>query len=262
MTDGKQISIMPLADRYPLSAKYDLGWAAANAMGPNALWLTEWLCRDMDLKPGMRVLDMGCGKAMSSIFLAKEYGVQVWANDLWVPATENWERIRAAGVEDKVFPIHAEARSLPYAANFFDAIVCVDSYNYYGTDDLYQKYFLSFLKPGGQVGFVVAATMQGVGEDLPDHLESTGFWDRAECYSLHTLDYWKKLWRQTRLADIEVADTLEDGWREWMIWNEAWRAHAPDGLPAPDWLEGEIECLRQDQGRYLGLMRMIARKPA
>jgi cyclopropane fatty-acyl-phospholipid synthase-like methyltransferase len=42
---------------------------------------------------------MGCGKAISSIFLAKEFGVEVWAADLWVKPTENWERIRGAGLD-------------------------------------------------------------------------------------------------------------------------------------------------------------------
>jgi cyclopropane fatty-acyl-phospholipid synthase-like methyltransferase len=36
----------------------------------------------MDLKPSMRVLDLGCGRAMSSIFLHREFDVQVWAVDL------------------------------------------------------------------------------------------------------------------------------------------------------------------------------------
>ncbi len=43
-------------------------------MGPNVLWLTEALSQVMELKRGMRVLDMGCGKAVSSIFLAREFG--------------------------------------------------------------------------------------------------------------------------------------------------------------------------------------------
>ncbi|MEZ5227484.1 MAG: hypothetical protein R2710_12635 [Acidimicrobiales bacterium] len=46
-------------------------------MGPNALWLTEALTEVMTIEPGMKVLDLGCGKAMSSIFLAKEFGAQV-----------------------------------------------------------------------------------------------------------------------------------------------------------------------------------------
>ena len=59
--------------------------------------------------------------------------------------------------------LHAEAHSLPYAHDFFDAIVCVDSYNYYGTDDLYLNTFQKFVKRGGQIGIVVPALMR------PDH---------------------------------------------------------------------------------------------
>ena len=108
----------------------------------------------------MRVLDLGCGRAMSSIFLRREFGVQVWATDLWFSASENLQRIRDAGVEDGVFPIHADARSLPFAAEFFDAIVSIDSFIYYGTDDLYLNYLARFVKPGGPVGIAGAGLMQ------------------------------------------------------------------------------------------------------
>lgn len=57
----------------------------------------------MTLKPGMRILDMGCGNALTSIFLAKEFGVTVFANDLWVSPTDNWKRICNEGVENLVF---------------------------------------------------------------------------------------------------------------------------------------------------------------
>jgi cyclopropane fatty-acyl-phospholipid synthase-like methyltransferase len=63
----------------------------------------------------MKVLDMGCGKGLTSIFLAKEYGVTVFANDLWIDATENLLRFEEAGVAAQVYPIHAEAHALPYA---------------------------------------------------------------------------------------------------------------------------------------------------
>jgi SAM-dependent methyltransferase len=61
----------------PRSNKYDPQWIINNQMGLNPLWLTEWLCEKIPLTSGMRVLDLGCGKALSSIFLAEEYGVQV-----------------------------------------------------------------------------------------------------------------------------------------------------------------------------------------
>ena len=99
--------------------------------------LTEALSEVMILEPGMRVLDMGCGTAKSSIFLAREFDVEVWATDLWVKADENWQRIRDAGLEGRVFPIHAEAHALPFASEFFDASISMDAYHYFGTDDLY-----------------------------------------------------------------------------------------------------------------------------
>ena len=117
-----------VSERFPRSSKYHPEWVLASVSGgANSLWLTEWLASALDLRPGMRVLDLGCGRASSSIFLRREFGVQVWATDLWFSASENMQRIRDAGVEDGVFPIHADARSLPFAAEFFDAIVCIDS---------------------------------------------------------------------------------------------------------------------------------------
>ncbi len=99
------------------------------AAGP--IWLAEWLSAVVDLRPGMRILDLGCGRAMSSIFLSREFGVQVWATDLWFSASENLQRIRDAGVGEGVYPIYTEARALPFATDFFDAIISIDSFPYY-----------------------------------------------------------------------------------------------------------------------------------
>ncbi|HYH65610.1 MAG TPA: methyltransferase domain-containing protein, partial [Urbifossiella sp.] len=138
--------------RFPRSAGYHPDWVAASfSGGANALWLTEWLCEVLDLRPGMRVLDLGCGRAMSSVFLRREFGVEVWAADLWFSPTENLQRIRDAGVSDGVFPLRADARALPFAAGFFDAVVCVDSFFYFGTDELYLGYLSHFVKPGGPI---------------------------------------------------------------------------------------------------------------
>src|SRR5207302_8388413 len=55
---------MPADDRlfsehFPRSSKYHPDWVLANASGgANSLWLTEWLTTAVDLRPGMRVLDL------------------------------------------------------------------------------------------------------------------------------------------------------------------------------------------------------------
>ena len=92
---SKELAARLRLTAYPRSASYDPEWMLENLMGPNAVWMAESLCQVMSLQPNMRVLDMGCGKAISSIFLAKEFGVQVWATDLWISATDNGSRSRA-----------------------------------------------------------------------------------------------------------------------------------------------------------------------
>ena len=98
-TDRDKLAGVLETEQFPLSSKCDSEWVLTNQMGPNALLLTEWLCQKTEMKPGMRVLDMGCRKAVSSIFLAKGFSVRVWVNDLWISTSDNWQRIRDRALE-------------------------------------------------------------------------------------------------------------------------------------------------------------------
>lgn len=236
------------SDQFPRSTKYHPEWIEASVSGgANPLWLTEWLSSGLKLEPGMRVLDLGCGRAMSSIFLHREFDVQVWAVDLLFSVSENYQRIRDAGVESGVFPIQADARHLPFATGFFDVIISVDSFFYYGTDDLYLNAITRFLKPGGQLGIAGAGLMQELEGNLPVHLQQ---WWTPDLWCLHSASWWQQHWERTGIVKIEVADTLKDGWRLWQQWHEA---IAPDNAL-------ELDALRLDSGRYLGYVRVIARK--
>jgi SAM-dependent methyltransferase len=244
---------------FPRSSTYDAAWVLENQMGPSALWLTEWLAERLPLDAGMRVLDMGCGRCLSSVFLARERGVRVWANDLWIPASENWRRVVAAGLGDAICPIHAEAHALPYADGFFDAAVSLDSYHYYGTDDNYLGYFVRFVRPGGRIGIVVPALMRDLPEELPDHLtrrqRSGGvFWNPAECFSFHTCAWWEAHWARSGLVEIECADVLPDGWNHWLQWERAIERWGRSPFPS------DAEAIEADAGRYLGFVRLVARR--
>ena len=234
--------------QFPRSSGYHPDWVLAGVSGgANVLWLTEWLSESLDLRPGMRVLDLGCGRAMSSIFLRREFGVQVWATDLWFSPTENLQRIRDAGVEDGVFPIHADARSLPFAAGFFDAVVSIDSFIYYGTDDLYLNSLARFVTPGGVVGIAGAGLMQEIDGPLPDHLRA---WWTPDLWCLHSAAWWRRHWERTGILNVERADTLADGWQVWRDWH---LAVAPDNAV-------EIQALEADRGSYLGYVRAVGRR--
>jgi cyclopropane fatty-acyl-phospholipid synthase-like methyltransferase len=240
-----------VTDRFPRASGYHPEWVLASASSAaNALWLTEWLAESIDLRPGMRVLDLGCGRAMSSVFLRREFGVQVWATDLWFNPSENFQRVRDAGVEDGVFPIRADARALPFAAEFFDAIVSVDSFMYYGTEDLYLNYLARFVKPGGPVGIAQAGLMSEMEGPIPPHLRE--WWVQDQPWSFHSAAWWERHWGRTGILDIERADTLAAGWRFWVDWL---RLVAPDNAT-------EIRALEADAGSHLGYVRVVGRRRA
>ena len=89
---------------FPRTAKYDKRWIRENALGENALCQAESLARHLPFSSGMRILELGCGKATSSIFLAREFEVQVWATDSGTSATENFHRAIALEARPACFP--------------------------------------------------------------------------------------------------------------------------------------------------------------
>lgn len=235
-------------DRFPRSSKYHPEWILAGLSGGAcSLWLAEWLTEALDLRPGQRVLDLGCGLASSSIFLRREFGVQVWATDLWLSASVNARRIEDAGVSDGVFPLRCDARSLPFATEFFDAIVSIDSFFYYGTDDLYLNDIARFVKPGGVIAIAQAAVMHEI-DQPPDHLQEWWSQERPTC--LHSADWWRRHWERSGIVDVELADHMSDGWTYWRDWH----------LIAAPHNHAEIAALEADAGRTLGYARVIGRR--
>src|SRR5688572_15668880 len=105
--DSGLTSFLDRAD-YPRSSTYDAQWLVDSDMGPNPLWLLEDLARDLDLRPGMRVLDLGCGKGATSVFLARELGVTVTAVDAMVDPADIAANAARFGVDGSITAIKAD----------------------------------------------------------------------------------------------------------------------------------------------------------
>lgn len=243
------VAVNERTDRqFPRAAQYNPDWILAGVSGAaHPLQMAEWLTAVLPLKSGMRVLDLGCGRALSSIFLRREFGVQVWAADLWFSVTENLQRVRDAGADDGVFPIHADARALPFAAEFFDAIVSFDSFFYYGTDDQYLPYIARFLKPGGVLGIAGAGLVREFDGELPEHLRA---WWTPDMWCLHSADWWRRHWGRTGILEVQLADSMLDGGQLWLDWH---RVIAPDNAV-------EIAALEADRGQNIGYVRVVGRR--
>jgi SAM-dependent methyltransferase len=239
---------------YPLASAYDPVWAHLNHMGPNVLWLTEALAQQLPLEPGMRVLDLGCGSAISSIFLAREYGVQVWAADLWIDPSSNCARVDEAGVGDRVFPIEAEAHSLPFPHASFDAIVSIDAYHYFGTDVRYLSYLAQFVRPDGHLGMVAPGNAVDP-DDLPEAVQATAPFG-ADYFTFRSPQWWERHWSRTAGVEVTSAEMLDRGRELWLQHaraNEAW-----DGKPLEQTGDGPL--LLSEHGAHLGFVRMVARR--
>lgn len=236
---------------FPRTAKYDKRWIRENALGENALCQAESLARHLPFISGMRVLELGCGKATSSIFLAREFAVQVWATDSGISATENFQRAVVLETATHVFPMRVDAHSLPFAKNFFDAVVAIDSYLYFGTDERYLPYIAQFIKPGGFIGVLDIGFRREIRsiEEAPEYLrpQYEKYWS-----SIHTVQWWKQHWQKTGLVDIQNAEFLPES--DWLL-RKYWVERPPDQDKDPI-----MRAVPKDDDRLIGLFCLVARK--
>ena len=198
-------------------------------------------------------MDLGCGKAMSSVFLAREFEAEVWATDLWISATDNLQRIKEENLENQVYPIHSEAHNLPFADGFFDVIVSMDSYHYFGTDVHYIEYITKFLRPGGHLGIVAPASPNQL--PLPNTYPDWMFF-------FNSIDWWRHHWERYPDINVEVAKELPRGWEHWLNWEnillecglELAAHNSRETIPS------FVDLAERDQGKHIGFVEMVGRK--
>lgn len=213
-------------------------------MGPNVLWLAESLSQVLEFRPGMRVLDLGCGRAVSSIFLAKEFGAQVWAADLWIKPTENLRRIEEAGVSR---PCVSDPRGGPPVALRGGLFRRGRGPRLLSLLDCYIGYIVRFIKRDGRLAIAVPGGPREL-KEAPE-LKSVLSWD---FWSFHGPGWWREHWQRTGLVEVEHAELIPDGWQHWL---QSDRATGFDET-MPDW----VTALEADQGRTFGLSGVVARK--
>ena len=188
-------------------------------MGPNALRLLSEVVEDNPNATSKgNVLDLGCGAALSSIFLANETSADtVWALDLWVSATDNYKRICENRLENKIIPIHGDALAMPFAHEYFDAVVSVDTYHYFGCEEnVFAEKILPFIKKGGYTLIVVPGLKEEPTGDMKTLMDE---WAGDEAYMFKTKEWWAKHIAKgcEEQVEVEVYESVQFNlvWQEW-----------------------------------------------
>lgn len=200
--------------------KYKEFFTKEYLMGPNSIRiLDELLEKAEESITGGNVLDLGCGEALTSLFIANETKAdRVYAMDLWISATDNYERIKKHGLEEKIIPIHADALEMPFAHEYFDAIITVDAYHYFGMqENVFAEKILPFVKKGATVLIGIPGYSR-----LPDEKECKLMeeWAEEDTKCFHTIKWWCDQIKKGCENEIEIeaseAKCFDKAWQEWI----------------------------------------------
>jgi cyclopropane-fatty-acyl-phospholipid synthase len=112
----------------------------------------ELVAGKLDLEPGMRVLDVGCGWGSFAMHAAREHGVHVTGITLSeLQAQRARERVAEAGLAEQVEIRVQDYRELAHGS--FDAIASIGMSEHVGDAqiDVYARTLFSLLRPGGKL---------------------------------------------------------------------------------------------------------------
>ena len=189
-------------------------------MGPNSFrLLDELIRRDPYDACYDRTLDPGCGRALTSVFLANETPAKsVFAFDLWVSATDNLRRVRDLSLEDRIIPIHGDALDMPFAQDWFDTIVSVDSYHYFGCKEgIFADRILPFIRRGGSIMIAVPGLREEPQGEMRALFETWAEGGDSLCFK--TVDWWKSILEKESVDRCRVsvmeAECFDEAWEDW-----------------------------------------------
>jgi len=129
------------------------------AMEEHHLNITEQTLRLMDLRPGERVLDLGCGAGWATRILARMVGDGPRGHGQVVGVDISDQMIRRARSASKDFDntmfIWGSAEKIPWEENYFDKVLSVESFYYYPDQDRALHEIFRVMAPRGQVFILI-----------------------------------------------------------------------------------------------------------
>ena len=137
-------------------------WAAAGEgpkMENHHLDITAKTIRLMNLHPGERVLDLGCGSGWATRLLARLVGDGPEGFGQVVGLDVSDEMVRQARESSKDFEnilyVWGSAQQIPWEENFFDKVLSVESFYYYPDQDRALMELFRVMSPRGRLFILI-----------------------------------------------------------------------------------------------------------
>lgn len=147
-----QTAVQPTPDLAALKSRQQGAWASGDyaVVGTTLQIVGETLCEAMDLRSGMKVLDVAAGNGNATLAAARRW-CDVTSTD-YVPSLLERGRARAEADGLKVTFQPADAEALPFDDASFDAVVSTFGVMFTPDQDKAASELLRVCKSGGKIG--------------------------------------------------------------------------------------------------------------
>ena len=223
------------------------------SLGAGDYFLADEIASQLNLRSGMRVLELGSGNGYNSCFIAKHYGVSVYAVDAFANPSDVMKTTAEKGVSDRVIPLKCDARSLPFSNSYFDAAFSLNAFFYFGTDDTFLPYLSRFLKPDSLLCVASPCFSNEPDEHTPEHFMFDAP-DFTEYYSIHSPDWWKRhvsKYKNIKLLSCEEHPLGREIWLDSIRWQMQTR-------PMTD-IISDMKMLLKDKNRFVTYFSFLAK---